>query len=144
MRRLATRGFTFGAFFIAAMLLASTAAAQTQIPPPAQPLAFCGTQATPAPTSYQLVFDGGTAESVTVVTPSDTGPVVTFCNANAPGWTHAFTVPANRFAPRPTQYAVLLRANNEFGSTPGPAWGVLVGIAPGQFSITAAGQLPGV
>jgi hypothetical protein len=123
--------------------LASSAVAQTQIPPPAQPIAFCGTQASPAPTSHQLVFDGGAAEAVTIVTPSGSGAVVTFCNANAPGWTHGFSIPANRFAPRAQTYTVSLTALNDFGQTAGVAWDVLVGIAPGQFTITGAGQLPG-
>lgn len=120
---------------------ASAASAQSQFPPPANPVAFCGVQTAPDADSYQLVFDGAAPEAVTVSTPANApANLLAFCNANQPGWTHGFTVAANRFTVG--THTVALRGTNPFGSTTGPAYNVVVGIAPGQFTIGAAGQLP--
>jgi hypothetical protein len=106
--------------------LAAPASAQSQFPPPADPVTICGTQAAPNATSYQLVFDGGAPEAVTLVAPSAVCPS---------GSTHSFTLAAARFTVGP--HTLQLRATNAFGTTVGPVHNVSVGIAPGQFTVTA-------
>jgi hypothetical protein len=120
--------------------LAGAASAQT-IPQPSGPVAFCGVQASPTATSHKVSFNGGTPEDVAFVTPTSTGAVVDFCNANAPkGWTHAFTLPAARFTIG--KHTVVVISINQFGQTSGPVWVTEVGIKPGPLTVTAAGQLP--
>jgi hypothetical protein len=109
-----------------ALCLAAPASAQSQFPPPADPVTICGTQAAPTATSYQLVFDGAAPEAVTLVAPSAVCPS---------GSTHSFTLAASRFTVGP--HTIQLRATNAFGTTVGPVHNVNVGIAPGQFSVTA-------
>jgi hypothetical protein len=131
-------------FFILCPALVITANAQTtQIPPPSSPVAFCGVQAAPAADSFKLVFDGGAPEDVTMVTPADSTAIVSYCNQNAPaGWTHAFTMSAARFSVRQTPYTVFIQSTNAFGTTSGVTYSILVGMAPGQLTITRVGQLP--
>lgn len=97
-----------------------------QIPPPSNPVVFCGQQANPAADSYQLVFNGGTAEPLTMDAIKHAE-----CPAAA---THSFSLPASRFTVG--THTVMIKAVNAFGSTDGPAYTVTVGIAPGQFTIT--------
>jgi hypothetical protein len=123
---------------------AASAAAQT-IPQPSSPVAFCGTQAAPAGDPTQVIFDGGAPEAATFVTPTTSGgsgAIISFCNANQPGWTHAFTLPAARFNPRVAPYTIAVISTNAFGQTTGPVFQVTVGLAPGQFTITGVGILP--
>lgn len=104
----------------------SYAAAQSQFPPPAGPVTICGTQAPPTADQHQMIFDGGTPESVTLDAP------VAACPS---GSTHSFTLPASRFTVG--THTIALVATNAFGSTTGPAYTITVGIAPGQFTVTA-------
>lgn len=108
----------------------STAAAQSQFPPPAGPVTICGTQAAPTAASYQLIFDGGAPEAVTLTAPAAACPL---------GSTHSFTLPAARFTVG--VHSVVVRATNAFGSTNGPSYAVSVGIAPGSFTVGAV--IPG-
>lgn len=136
------------AFIITALALAAPAAAQTQIPQPVGPVAFCGVQDDTPAGDYQLIFDNRQPETVIIVKPTDTAPatsaaLVAFCNANAPnGWTHAFTVAAGRFVLRPEPYLIALNALNARGNTIGQMYSVSVGLKPGVFRITFVGQMP--
>jgi hypothetical protein len=112
---------------VAVLAGAGSAFAQgSQFPPPPGPVTFCGTQAPPVATSYQLVFDGAAPEAITPAAP------VAACPA---GSTHSFTLPPARFTVG--AHTVRLVATNAFGSTTGPIYTVTVGIAPGPFTITA-------
>ena len=114
-------------FVVGVLVLGLAAGPLAQaIPPPTQPVLFCGTQAPPTATSYQLVFDGGAPEPLTMAATMDTS-----CPA---GSTHSFTVPAARFTVG--QHTVLVRSTNNFGTTAGPAYTVTVGVAPGAFTVT--------
>lgn len=108
------------------LLLWLPASSEAQIQPPAGPVTFCGTQAAPVADSYSVVVDGGAPQPLTTTAP------VAACPAGA---THSFTLPAALF-PIGT-HTVIVRATNTFGSTAGPAYQVVVGIAPGQFTVTA-------
>lgn len=123
-------------------LLTSANAQPIPIPPPSGPVGVCGVQTPPAATSYKLVWDGGTPEDLTVVTPSSTGAtnLVSFCNAQQPGWTHAFTIPAAKFTIG--MHTSVVIAINEFGETSGPPKQFNVGLAPGVLTQGAAGVLP--
>lgn len=113
-------------------LLASSADAQ--ITPPTGPVLFCGVQADPAPTSRTVSVDGGPAVSLTVD--------ATVSPRCAPGTTHSFTLPAAQFIIG--SHTVTVTSTNEFGSTVGNTYAVVVGLAPGAFTITAAlPPLPG-
>lgn len=101
--------------------------AQTSMPPPENPVVFCGTQASPVADSHELIFDGGAPEALTMDAT---------LNAACPGGsTHSFAVSAARFTVG--NHTVQVRGANAFGSTDGPVYSVQVGIAPGQFSINA-------
>lgn len=97
------------------------------IQPPTGPVVFCGTQALPAATSYTLSFDSGADEALTMDASVDAA-----CPA---GTSHSFKLPAARFTVG--THSVTVTATNQFGSTVGPAYSVVVGIAPGAFTITA-------
>lgn len=112
---------------VVVLVCASFASAQSQFPPPAGPVTICGSQAAPNADSYQLVFDGGAPEAVTLTAPAAAG-----CPG---GSTHSFTLPAARFTVG--AHTLALIATNQFGSTTGPAFTVTVGIAPGPFNVTA-------
>jgi hypothetical protein len=108
------------------LVSAMTLSAQ-QIPAPSGPVIFCGTQATPNADSYQLVFNGGTPEAFTMDATTDAA-----CPA---GSTNSFRLPAARFTVG--KHSVKVIASNAFGATDGPEYAVVVGIRPGQFTITA-------
>ena len=126
---------------------AETSSAEEQIPPPTGPVTFCGTQATPTADSYR--YQVGTVTSAPGASPL----VVTWDNAEADltlvapvaacpaGQTHSFALPASLFPIG--RRAVRIMSVNAIGSTPGPAYLVVVGIAPGQFTITAVIPPPG-
>lgn len=117
-----------GALIVLALLGPAPAAAQVSMPPPANPVTVCGTQAAPAASSYQLVFDGGAPEAVTVATPPDAR-----CPSGSSG---SFTVPASRFTLG--DHTIRLIPTNAFGSNmASPAFPVAVGLAPGPFTVTA-------
>lgn len=101
--------------------------ADAQIPPPTGPVTFCGTQAPPAATSYTVSVNGGAAAPLTM-----TAPPVAACPSGA---THSFTLPASIFTVG--THRVVVTAVNSFGSTAGPEYVVVVGIRPGQFTVTA-------
>lgn len=113
--------------FAAVLLIAAPVMAQVAMPPPTNPVVFCGTQATPNPDSYELLFDGGAAEPLTMDATMNT--------ACPGGSTHSFSLPASRFTVG--QHTLQVRATNVFGSTDGPVYNVTVGIAPGEFTINA-------
>ncbi len=116
---------------LVALLLPAAARAQS-IPPPAGPVTICGTQAAPAATSYQLVFDAGAPEAVTL-----TAPAAAACPS---GSTHSFTIAAARFPVG--QHSVKVLPINTFGTTTtSPSISITVGIAPGAFTPTAV--IPG-
>lgn len=106
--------------------VASADAQSSQFPPPAGPVTICGTQTAPNADTYQLVFDGGAPEPVSLTAPDAACPA---------GSTHSFALPAARFTVG--QHTLQVIATNAFGSTTGPAYTVTVGIAPGPFTITA-------
>jgi hypothetical protein len=113
---------------LALATLAAPAAAQSSFPPPPGPVTVCGTQAAPVATSYQLVFDGGAPEAVTL-----TAPAAAVCPGPS---THSFTIPAARFTVG--THTVKLIPANAFGSNAtSTAFTATVGIAPGTFSVTA-------
>lgn len=112
---------------LAAIVFSTPVFAQSQFPPPAGPVTICGTQAAPAATSYQLVFDGGAPEAVTL-----TSPAAAACSAVS-GATHSFTLPASRFTVG--THTIRVVATNAFGTTTGPAYTVTVGVAPGPFTV---------
>lgn len=108
------------------LALASVVEAQ-QIPQPTGPVTFCGVQAAPAADSYTVAVDGGTPVPLTmdaVLNPA--------CPA---GSTHSFQVAASSFPIG--NHTLVVRATNAFGTTVGPTYAVTVGIAPGQFTISA-------
>jgi hypothetical protein len=96
------------------------------IPAPTNPVVFCGAQTPPPASTYQLLFDNGAPEALTMDATLDSA-----CPA---GSTHSFRLPASRFTVG--NHTVQVRAVNTFGSTLGPVYTVQVGIAPGPFSIT--------
>lgn len=108
------------------LALASVAAAQ-QIPVPTGPVTFCGVQAAPVADSYTVTIDGGAPVALTMD--------VTLNAACPAGSTHSFQVAAVSFAIG--NHTLVVRGTNAFGSTVGPTYAVVVGIAPGQFTITA-------
>jgi hypothetical protein len=111
---------------IAALMLPASVAAQ-QIPAPSGPVVFCGTQATPNADTYQMVFNGGAPEALAMDATTDA--------ACPTGSTHSFRLPAARFTVG--THTVKVIATNAFGATDGPVYTVVVGIRPGQFTITA-------
>lgn len=110
-----------------ALLLFLPVSAVAQIPQPSGPVVFCGVQAAPVAESYQLVFNGGTPEALVMDATIDPGCPV--------GSTHSFRLPAARFTVG--KHEIRVTATNSFGATDGPAYSVVVGIRPGQFTITA-------
>lgn len=112
---------------VALLVAVVPALAQVVMPPPANPVVFCGTQAAPAADSYQLAFDGGAPEALTMDATKNAA-----CPASS---THSFSLPASRFTVGTHSLAVT--AVNAFGATAGPTYQVLVGIAPGPFTINA-------
>lgn len=134
-----------------ALLGSREVSAQTQIPVPsvnAGPVAFCAVQDPPPADNYQLVFDSREPEDVAIVRAADIGGTTaevalrSFCNTNAKGWTHAFTVAPTRFVLRSQPYTVQLNAINALGLTAGQIWQVQVGMKPGLIRITFVGQMP--
>lgn len=119
--------FVWLACVVVLVSLSVAPARAQQIPPPSGPVVFCGTQAAPDATSYQLVFDNGAPEVLTM-----DGTVNAACPA---GTTHSFSQPASRFTVG--QHTVKVLAINAFGSTEGPVYTVTVGIAPGPFTVIA-------
>lgn len=109
----------------AALLLPVSSPAQ--IPVPSGPVTFCGTQAAPAASSYTVTVDAGAAQALTM-----TATVDSRCPQ---GSTHSFTLPASLFTVG--AHSVRVTAVNTFGTTPGPVYSVTVGIAPGQFTVSA-------
>jgi len=105
------------------------AIAQTPIPPPSGPVIFCAEQTPPAADRYQLRFDGGALEPLTMDAALDPA-----C-ASVSGATHSFRLPAARFTVG--THTLQVRATNAFGSTDGPVFSVVVGIAPGPLTIKA-------
>jgi hypothetical protein len=95
---------------IAALMLPASVAAQ-QIPAP----------------SGQMVFNGGAPEALAMDATTDA--------ACPTGSTHSFRLPAARFTVG--THTVKVIATNAFGATDGPVYTVVVGIRPGQFTITA-------
>lgn len=108
-----------------ALLFVAVCSFAQAIPAPANPVVFCGVQANPAADSYQLSFDGGAMEPLTMDATKHTS-----CPASS---THSFSLPAARFTVG--GHSVRVRGVNQFGSTDGPTYNVTVGIAPGQFTI---------
>lgn len=108
-------------------LLMSAPPAFAQIPPPSGPVTFCGTQALPVATSYTVAVDAATPAPLTMA--------ATVASACPVGATHSFTLAASLFPLG--SHTVVVRSINAFGATVGPAFTVTVGIAPGQFTITA-------
>lgn len=108
------------------LALASVSEAQ-QIPVPTGPVTFCGVQAAPVADSYTVAIDGGAPVALTM----DAA-----LNAACPaGSTHSFQIAAASFPIG--NHTLVVRGTNAFGTTVGPAYAVTVGIAPGQFTITA-------
>jgi len=97
-----------------------------QIQPPTGPVTFCAVQTPPTADSYTVSVDGGTALPTTFAAP------VAACPA---GSTHSFTLAASLFPLG--SHTIVVTATNAFGSTTGPQYSVVVGIAPGQVTITA-------
>lgn len=123
MHRLIRVALALAAF----VLTSSLALAQEPIPEPTGPVVFCGEQATPSADTYQLIFDGGAPEALTMDAT---------LNAACPvGSTHSFQVDAVRFTVG--DHTLVVTATNQFGSTNGPTYVVTVGIAPGPFTINA-------
>lgn len=115
------------------VLLVPTFVEAQAIAPPTGPVLFCGTQNQPVATSYELVFNGGTPEPLNMDT-----AVHSQCPA---GRTHSFQLPASRFPIG--EHKLIIRANNQFGSTSSTtAYTVVVGIAPGEFTINDVFLLP--
>ena len=114
-------------FFCAVAWPTLAMAQETPMPPPTGPVIFCGEQLAPAADTYTLIFDAGAPEPLTM-----DAEVAAACPA---GTTHSFELPAARF-PVGT-HTLRIVAANAFGSTTGPLYTVLVGIAPGPFEIRA-------
>lgn len=113
---------------LSALVAASGSASAQAIPQPTGAVVFCGAQAAPADVeSYELVFNGGAPEALTMDE--------TLAEGCPDGSTHSFRLPASRFTVG--QHTLLVRARNQFGTTDGPIYTVTVGIAPGQFTVTA-------
>ena len=86
------------------MLLLLIALVQV-IAPPTTPVIFCGQQAMPNAVSYQVVFDGGAPEPLTMDAKVDPQ-----CPT---GSTHSFRLPAARFTGG--THTVMVRAVNPHG-----------------------------
>lgn len=112
---------------LSAALALPVSSADAQILPPAGPVTFCGTQATPTADSYTVSVDGGAATPLSMSATIDSR-----CPA---GTTHSFTLPAAAFPIG--QHTVAVTASNAFGATAGPVYTVTVGIAPGAFTVVA-------
>jgi len=97
------------------------------IPPPTNPVIFCGSQAPPPAASYRLVFDNGTPETLVMDT--------TIASTCPTGTTHSFRIAASKFTVG--QHTVKVQSINTFGTTDGPVYTVTIGVAPGPFTITA-------
>lgn len=107
---------------------AAPAFAQATVPPPAVPLTFCLLQAPPTANTWQLSFDGGANEAVTLTpyTTTDTG-----CPA---GTTHTLTLPPTRFTVG--THTMKFFGSNEFGQQTGsPTFTLRVGVVPGNTSV---------
>jgi hypothetical protein len=112
---------------LALLLLCPLPSFAQSIQPPSNPVVFCGTQAAPVASSYQLIFDGAAPVALTMDAT---------VNAACPsGTTHSFSVVAAKFTVG--NHTLVVRAINTFGSTDGPVYTVTVGIAPGPFEIKA-------
>jgi hypothetical protein len=120
---------------LALMWSASAGWAQATLPVPTAPLTVCVNQPLPPATSYQLVFDGGAPEAVTV-TAADAAK----CKTTDTG---SFTVAAARWTVG--QHTLRLNAVNAGGSTQGPVFTITIQAPkPGEPAITAvvAGVTP--
>jgi hypothetical protein len=118
------------------MLVVGCASAQVTLPTPTGPLTVCVRQPLPPADSYQLVFDGGAPEAVTVTTPADPAKC-------AAADTSSFTVPAARWTPG--EHTVRVNAINAGGSTTSTVFTVTIQTPkPGEPVITAvvAGSTP--
>src|SRR5690242_14858873 len=95
---------------LALLLACSSPSFAQSIPPPTNPVVFCGTQAAPVASSYQLIFDGAAPVALTMDAT---------VNAACPsGTTHSFSVAAAKFTVG--NHTLVVRAINAFGSTDGP------------------------
>ena len=112
---------------VCSLLLSRPGSSEAQIQPPSGPVTFCVTQAPPQPDSYQVSVDAGAYAPVSMAATMDAR-----CPASA---THSFTLEAAPFTIG--SHTVRLQAVNQFGSTEGPVYTVVVGIAPGQPTIVA-------
>lgn len=131
-----------GAAVVAIGLVNPALARGQAIPVPSNPVAFCGTQGTPPATAYQLTFNGGAFEPVTLTPATTPSPETDYCQTNLPGFTHAFTLLAARFIVGGT-YAIKVFPANEFGpNLTSPVFDLRVGIVPGDFTVGAVGVLP--
>lgn len=102
------------------------ASSEAQIQPPSGPVTFCGVQAAPVADTYTVTVDSGAPQAITMAAP------VAACPAGA---THSFTLPAALFPIG--SHTLVVHGTNAFGSTTGQSYAVVVGIAPGQFTIIA-------
>lgn len=125
------RNLVLTLLLLLAALALPASSADAQIPTPSGPVTFCGTQAPPTADTYTVVVDGAPAAPITMAPSVDSR-----CPA---GSTHSFTLPANLFTVG--THTVIVRAVNQFGATDGPQYAVVVGIAPGAFTMTAV--IPG-
>jgi hypothetical protein len=106
---------------------ASVGWAQATLPVPTNPLTVCISQVLPPASSYQLVFDNGAPEAVTV-TAADAAK----CKTSDTG---SFTVAAARWTAG--QHTLRLNAVNAGGTTPGPVFTVTIQAPkPGEPVIT--------
>lgn len=115
---------SIGLSVVMLLALASTASAQSQIPPPTGPVIVCVTQAAPLGTSAKLSFDGAAQEDVVIAAQA---------KCDAPGET-GVSLPAARFTVG--KHTLRFFAINTFGTRDGPVYSVEVGIAPGQITVT--------
>lgn len=111
---------------VLSLLLWLPASSEAQIQPPSGPVTFCGIQAAPVADTYTVTVDGAAPQAVTMAAP------VAACPSGA---THSFTLPAALFPIG--SHTLVVRGTNAFGSTDGQSYAVVVGIAPGQFAVTA-------
>lgn len=120
------RAIVMAMILMCALCATPTDVAAQQIPPPTGPVVFCGVQAAPEAESYSVRVDGGEPQGIAFTAP------VAECPS---GSTHSFALDAALFPIG--NHTVQVIAANAFGSTVGPQYSVVVGIAPGQFAITA-------
>lgn len=103
-----------------------------QFPPPTGPVTFCFTQAAPPATSWATIVDGVGPTAMTLDSPMDSR-----CSGAS---THSFKLAASLF--QIGSHIVVVRSTNTFGSVNGPEFTVVVGLAPGQGTITGVFTSP--